>query len=492
MLDALSASLAEERYFDVSIEYAKATPEDILCRITVTNRGPEAALIHLLPQIWFRNTWSWWAGHPHPELHVVGEGAVRANDRHLGQRWWYAEPGNGQAAPFLLCTENETNSERLFGTANASLWCKDGIHEAVVNGRLECVNPALRGTKAAAHYCTSLTPGASFSVRVRFCEHEQGTPFTGFDDLVHLRQTEADAFYTAVQPPQLTEEERGVQRQALAGVLWNKQFYHYIVELWLKGDPAQPSPPPARRHGRNADWTHIDNLDVLSMPDKWEYPWYAAWDLGFHALPMALVDPEGAKAQLILLLREWYMHPNGQLPAYEWALGDANPPVHAWSAWQVYRISREVTGIADTAFLERVFHKLLLNFTWWVNRKDPDGRNVFQGGFLGLDNIGVFDRSKPLPSVRRIDQADGTAWMAMYCLNMLAIALELAQTRPVYEDVATKFFEHFIYIATAFYNLGGQGASLWDETDGFFYDVLHLTDGSTVPMRIRSWGSFRC
>jgi hypothetical protein len=314
----------------------------------------------------------------------------------------------------------------------------------------------------------------------------QTGPFEGIEAVFEKRIAEADEFYTAIQRSDLSDDERRVHRQALAGLLWSKQFYHYSVELWQHGDPAQPPPPKERRKGRNAGWEHLYNLDVLSMPDKWEYPWYAAWDLAFHTLSIALVDQEWAKRQLILLLREWYMHPNGQLPAYEWALGDVNPPVHAWAAWQVYKIDRQITGQADSGFLERVFHKLLLNFTWWVNRKDHDGNNVFQGGFLGLDNIGVFDRSKPLPTGGHIDQADGTAWMAMYCLNMLAIALELASTKPAYEDVATKFFEHFVYIADAINHLSGASVSLWDDDDGFYYDVLHLPDGEFVPLKVRS------
>jgi hypothetical protein len=331
-----------------------------------------------------------------------------------------------------------------------------------------------------------VAPGDQFTVSVRFSNTSHNDPFADFDSVFEQRISEADEFYATIQPPDLSDDERQVQRQAFAGLMWTKQFYHYSVELWLEGDPAQPPPPEIRKEGRNANWTHLYNLDVLSMPDKWEYPWYAAWDLAFHTLPIALIDPEWAKRQLILLLREWYLHPNGQLPAYEWALGDVNPPVHAWAAWQVYNLDRSLTGRNDTGFLERVFHKLLLNFTWWVNRKDHDGNNVFQGGFLGLDNIGVFDRSKPLPTGGHIDQADGTAWMAMYCLNMLAIALELARTRPAYEDVASKFFEHFLYIANAINHLSGTSVSLWDNQDGFYYDVIHLPDGGFVPLRVRS------
>ena len=487
LLDALRDAFNEGRYFDILVEYAKVDQEDILCRISAVNRGPEPAPVHVLPHLWFRNTWSWTPQHPHPQLRALGPSTVYLTDRHLGERWWYVDPQAAHASPLLLFTENETNEERLFQVPNATPYVKDGIHEAVVHGLTDRVNPDQVGTKVAAHFCAVVEPSQTFTVRVRFANAAHADPFGDLDAVFARRIEEANEFYAAVQRPDLTEDERQVQRQALAGLLWTKQFYHYIVELWLKGDATQPPPPEARRRGRNAEWTHLDNLDVVSMPDKWEYPWYAAWDLAFHMLPMALVDPEGAKQQLILLLREWYMHPNGQLPAYEWSLGDVNPPVHAWAAWQVYQISREVSGEADSSFLERVFHKLLLNFTWWVNRKDPDGKNVFQGGFLGLDNIGVFDRSQPLPIGGHIDQADGTAWMAMFCLNMLTIALELAQTRPVYEDVATKFFEHYVYIANAFYNMGGHGVSLWDAQDGFFYDVLHLPDGTFTPLRIRSF-----
>jgi hypothetical protein len=487
LVDALRPAFEEGRYFDVYVEYAKAAQEDILCRITVANRGPDPAPIHVLPHLWYRNTWSWGYGRPRPELRATGPGAVYTEDRHLGERWWAVRADGQSTAPPLLFTENETNTRRLFGWPNASPYVKDGINDAVVHGLANGVNPDGTGTKVAAHLQATVPPGGTFTVHVRFSDVPHDDPFADFDAIFHHRIEEADEFYAAIQPPHLDDDLRQIQRQALAGLMWTKQFYHYSVELWLRGDPAQPPPPEARRHGRNADWPHLYNLDVLSMPDKWEYPWYAAWDLAFHTLPIALIDPEWARRQLILLLREWYMHPNGQLPAYEWALGDVNPPVHAWGAWQVYNVDRALTGRNDTDFLERIFHKLLLNFTWWVNRKDADGNNVFQGGFLGLDNIGVFDRSAPLPTGGHIEQADGTAWMAMYSLNMLAIALELAQTRPAYEDVATKFFEHFMYIANAFYDMGGHGVSLWDDQDGFFYDVLHTSDGTFVPLRIRSF-----
>ncbi len=484
LIDALRDTLEAGRYFDVEIEYAKVDEEDILCRIVATNRGPEAAPIHLLPHVWYRNTWSWEHKHAKPTFRDASTKravVVHGEHRHLGERWWYVEADG--AAPELLFTENETNSERLFGVPNASPYVKDGIHEAVVGGRSEAVNPDHEGTKVAAHAHAVVAPGATFEVRVRYANAKQRRPFAGFDKAFEQRIAEADVFHATLQTPALSEDERRVQRQAFAGLLWTKQFYHYSVELWLDGDPGQPKPPDTR--SRNQEWRHLYNLDVLSMPDKWEYPWFAAWDLAFHMIPTAMLDPEWAKRQLILLLREWYMHPNGQIPAYEWAFGDVNPPVHAWAALRVYKIDRNLRGEADTAFLEKVFHKLLLNFTWWVNRKDHGGHNIFQGGFLGLDNIGVFDRSAPLPGGGRIEQADGTAWMGMYCLNMLAIALELARTKPAYEDVATKFFEHFIAIANAI-NKGCGGQGLWDEEEGFYYDILSLPDGRQFPMKVDS------
>ena len=482
LTDALRDELAEGRYFEVTIEYAKAAQEEVLGRVTILNRGPDPAPLHVLPQVWFRNTWSWGYGRPRPELKALKDGSVYTDHRHLGERWWRVQ---GRDHP-LLFTENETNHQRLFGTPNPGPYVKDAFHQYLIHGREDRVNPERRGTKAAAHLHRTLDPGEEWIVRLHFADREVAQPWSDFGEVFQSRLQEADQFYQAVQRPSLSEDQRLVQRQAFAGLMWTKQFYHYSVKLWLEGDPAGPPPPPERREGRNADWTHLYNLDVLSMPDAWEYPWYAAWDLAFHTLPIAMIDPEWAKRQIILLLREWYMHPNGQLPAYEWALGDVNPPVHAWAAFQVYRITREMTGEADTLFLERVFQKLLLNFTWWVNRVDQDGNNIFQGGFLGLDNIGVFDRSAPLPTGGHLEQADGTAWMGMFSLNMLAIALELARTQPAYEDMATKFFEHFIYIADAINHQYGEGG-LWDEEDGFFYDVIHCPDGSHIPLEIRSF-----
>ncbi len=474
----------EDRYWDVQVEYAKADVDDLLVRITVTNRGPEAAELHLLPTLWFRNTWSWSPGADRPRLAAAAGGAVIAAEHpELGRRWLV-----GEGAPELCFTDNETNTERLWGVPLASPYVKDGINDLVVHGARERVNPARVGTKAAAWYRVRVAAGQAAVVRVRLLDRAPGPDALGeaFEATVARRREEADAFYATVIPPALGADAQGVMRQALAGLLWSKQWYHYDVRRWLEGDPAGPTPPAERRHGRNREWTHLYNEDVISMPDKWEYPWYAAWDLAFHMVPMALVDPDFAKQQLVLFLREWYMHPNGQIPAYEWALGDVNPPVHAWAAWRVYKIEKRVRGRADRAFLERVFQKLLLNFTWWVNRKDAEGMNVFQGGFLGLDNIGVFDRSAPLPTGGRIEQSDGTSWMGMYCLNMLAIALELARENRAYEDVASKFFEHFVYIAHATHHLGGDGQSLWDDQDGFFYDVLQLPDGRRQPLKVRS------
>ncbi len=386
-----------------------------------------------------------------------------------------------------MFTENETNFERLFGVPNAGRFVKDAFHDAIVGGLHDRLNADKRGSKAAAHYTGMVAPGESLTVRTRFTNHPHHDPFGDFDATVERRVAETDEFYQSIQPPGLEEDERRIQRQAFAGLLWTKQFYHYSVELWLDGDPAGPKPPARRKCGRNASWAHVYNLDVLSMPDKWEYPWFAAWDTAFHCIVLARLDPEWAKRQVLLLVREWYMHPSGQLPAYEWDFSDANPPVHARAARRVYEITRDVTGTADTEFLEEVFHKLLLNFTWWVNRKDPEGRNAFQGGFLGLDNIGVFDRSRPnLGEGRRLEQADGTAWMGMYCLDMLAIALELSRTRPAYESIATKFFEHFVAISHAINGFGGE-IGMWDRDDGFYYDVVRVKGGPPLHLKVRSF-----
>ncbi|MBV8400170.1 MAG: glucosidase, partial [Acetobacteraceae bacterium] len=471
----------DNRYFDVTVEYAKAAPEDTLMRVTVRNHGPETARLHLLPQLWARNTWSWTPDAERPLLYARGGGLVEARHPRM-PRFCLAVDG---AAQMLFC-ENETNFRQLYGLAVASP-CKDGINDRIVNGDAGAVSPLQEGTKCAAWYVLDIGPGATTQVRLRFRPGDaEAVDFSDFDAILDLRIAETEAFYAVLQRRIADPDARLVQRQALAGMLWSKQFYCIDIPRWLCGDPAQPPPPVERRHGRNADWQHLNNADIIAMPDKWEYPWYAAWDLGFQCVTLAMVDPDFAKSQIILLTREWYMHPNGQLPAYEWAFGDVNPPVHAWAAWRIYQMDRALTGRADRAFLERVFHKLMLNFTWWVNRKDAEGRNVFQGGFLGLDNIGLFDRSAPLPTGGFINQSDGTAWMAMYTLNLLRIAIELAQQNPVYEDIATKFFEHFLYIANAMANLSGNGIGLWDEQDQFFYDVLSLPAGRRVPLRVRS------
>jgi len=473
----------EDRYFDVFVEYAKADAEDILIKITVANRGPEPARLRVLPTVWFRNTWSWGNPEPRPSLREVA-GAIELNHSSCVKHWLYCD-----GSPELLFTENETNRQRIFNVPESGLRKKDAINNYIVHGNNEALSPLRAGTKASAHYTMEIPAGHSLTIRLRLANLAVPQPaaaFTNFDALFATRKKEADDFYATIIPKSLSPDAKNVMRQGFAGLLWSKQFYHYVVKEWLEGDPGNPPPPPERATGRNHDWLHLYNADVISMPDKWEYPWYAAWDLAFHCVSLALVDPDFAKEQLVLMLREWYMHPNGQFPAYEWALGDVNPPVHAWAAWRVYKIDKKRNGRGDRAFLVRVFHKLLLNFTWWVNRKDADGMNIFQGGFLGLDNIGVFNRSDPLPTGGRIEQSDGTSWMAMYTLNLLAIAMELATKDPAYEDVASKFWEHFIYIAYAMNHLGPDGKGLWDETDGFFYDVLKLPDGGYFPVKIRS------
>ena len=474
-----------DRYFDVVVEYAKADVDDILVKITATNRGPEEASLNLLPTIWFRNTWSWnQNGTAKPTLGSISEGVIELNDRDVGKRRLYCD-----GAPELLFTENDTNTQRLFNFTNGSRYVKDGINDYIIHGNQQAVNPQHTGTKAAANYKLTIAAGETASIRLRLTANnydERQQAFLDFEKIFNRRIHEADEFYQTVIPEHLSPDARLVMRQAFAGMLWSKQFYHYVIEQWLDGDPTTPKPPGERARGRNHEWKHLHNADVISMPDKWEYPWYAAWDLAFHCVPLALVDSEFAKEQLVLMLREWYMHPNGQLPAYEWAFGDVNPPVHAWAAWRVYKIEKKRRGVGDTVFLKRIFQKLLLNFTWWVNRKDADGMNIFQGGFLGLDNIGVFDRSAPLPTGGHIAQSDGTSWMAMYALNLLAIAMELAKEDPSYEDVASKFWEHFLYIAHAMNNRGDDEIRLWDEQDGFFYDVLHLPEGKPFPMKVRS------
>src|SRR5215472_4714160 len=489
-----------DRYFDVFVEYAKATAEDILISITAHNRGPEVAKLHILPTLWFRNTWSWDHDSQRPTITRALEsqdGAViEVGHATYGKRWLLCE-----GSPELLFTENETNHERLFGVPNRSRYVKDGINNYMVRGAREAVNPELTGTKCAAHYPLRVERGTTAKIRLRLTDQSptivrrsapavvvEGISSFGkeFDELFARRRQEADTFYAMRVRSHLGEDAARVQRQAFAGMLWSKQFYHYDLKRWLTGDPAGPPPPQERAYGRNHEWAHLYNDDIISMPDKWEYPWYASWDLAFHCVTLATIDPDFAKEQVLLFQREWYMHPNGQIPAYEWALGDVNPPVHAWAAWRVYKIEKRIRGHADRKFLARAFQKLLLNFTWWVNRKDAEGMSVFQGGFLGLDNIGVFDRSAPLPTGGCLEQADGTAWMALYCLNMLAIAMELASEDPTYEDVASKFWEHFLYIANAINHLGSDGTGMWNEEDGFFYDVLHMPDDGHVPLKVRS------
>ncbi len=507
----------DDRYWDVFVEYAKASPDDVLMRVTVHNRGPETATIHLLPQLWFRNTWSWKENSPKPVMREH-KGSIVAEHAEFGTYRL-----NCDATPTLLFCDNETNPRRHGSAPDAPGFFKDAFHDYVVHGKTDAVNPQRTGTKAGALYQLTIPAGGTAQICLRLVS-ERGLqpastsnlagdaketsaaftksrrsglksalqPFADFNAIFTDRTNEADKFYQHLQDGITSTDERLVHRQAIAGMIWSKQFYYLDVFKWLKGDPTQPLPPAERKNGRNAEWTHLNNSTVMSMPDKWEYPWYAAWDLAFHAIPLALVDPHFAKQQLLVLTREWYMHPNGQFPAYEWNFSDVNPPVHAWATWRVFQMDRKhrreknPADKGDVEFLERVFHKLLLNFTWWVNRKDTQGRNIFQGGFLGLDNIGVFDRSAPLPMGGHINQADGTSWMAMYCVNMLRISLELAQHNRVYEDIATKFLEHFLDIAAAINGVGEGMLGLWDEKDEFYYDHLNLADGQNFPMKVRS------
>jgi hypothetical protein len=474
---------AEDRYFDVFVEYAKTDAEDVLMRVTVHNRGPEAASLVLLPHVWFRNTWSWGRDSHKPELSRASATRLLATHYTLGT----FQIDFDQPEEFLF-TENETNVRRVFNSGAGDGYFKDAFHDYVVHGAKKAVNPANKGTKAAGLYRLNLAPGANATVRMRMrpTPSSSSDAFANFDQVFTDRLHEADEFYEGVHAGLNNEDARRVQRQALAGMLWNRQCYHYNVFDWLQGDPGQPPPPKQRHDGRNHDWQHLNGDEVLSMPDKWEYPWFAAWDLGFHCVALSLIDPEFAKRQLVLLGREWYMQPNGQFPAYEWNFGDVNPPVYAVAGWRIYRLEQMRTGKGDRKFLERVFHKLMLNFMWWVNREDEQGRNIFQGGFLGLDNIGVFDRSQPLPTGGTVNQSDGTAWMAMYALNLMRIALELAREDSIYEDAASKFFEHFLYIARAMSDIAGEGIGLWDETDNFYYSVLSLPNGQNVPIRLRS------
>jgi hypothetical protein len=480
----------QDRYFDVFVEYAKESPEDILIQITIWNRGPDVAGLHVLPTLWFRNSWSWLTGAQRSLLEQVGD-TVKAVDSRLGERHLYCED-----EPTLLFTENETNTQRVFGIPNRSPYVKDSINNYVVHGQKDAVNPENKGTKVAAHYQVTVQPGACKVLRLRLTDRAPGafahgngkssTPLgTEFDKMLEARHKEADEFYDEVIPKSLSADQANLMRQALAGMLWSKQFYHYDVDKWLEERGSDPFMAQRKQAPRNDQWHHMYNGDIISMPDKWEYPWYAAWDLAFHVVALTLVDPDFGKQQLKLMLRERYMHPNGQIPAYEWNFGDVNPPVHAWSTMFTYRLEKVKTGKGDTEWLKSSFQKLLLNFTWWVNRKDRTGRNVFEGGFLGLDNIGVFDRSAPLPTGGYLEQADGTAWMALFCQNMLEIATELAKTDSDYADMCLKFVEHFLWIASSMMHLGGD-TSMWDEEDGFFYDVLRLPDGKAQRLKVRS------
>jgi hypothetical protein len=514
-----SGALAQDRFFDIEIEYAKAAPDDILIRVNATNCGPDPATLHLLPTIWFRNTWSWGRDNQKPNLQESARsggqlGVVEASHPAIGSYFLYCE-----SPERLLFTDNESNLARLWNVPNPTPFVKDSINDCIVRHNAGLVNPNRVGTKAAAHYRFTLAPNESRSIRLRLTSAALGSardprpsvgdpssenpvsrvevrgessalpvqnPFAEFDTTFTARSMEADAFYAELAPSCLSREHAAIQRQAFAGMLWNKQFYHYIVQQWLEGDPGQPPPPLERKDGRNADWGHLYNDRIMSMPDKWEYPWYASWDLAFHCITLAVVDPQFAKGQLDLICREWYQHPNGKIPAYEWNFGDVNPPVIAWAAFRVYQIERKQTGKGDRAFLETIFHKMLIAFTWWVNRKDSGGRNIFQGGFLGLDNIGVFDRNEEFADGSHLEQSDGTSWMGMFSLNLMRIALELARDNPVYENIATKFFEHFLGIAAAMNNVGGKGIGLWDDADEFYYDVLRTPGGRYLPLRVRS------
>jgi hypothetical protein len=497
------------RYFDVIAEYAKAGPDDILIRVIVANRGAEPATLHLLPTLWYRNTWVWGCKHDgcwiKPTIRQENDSTLVGEHVSFGRHHLVVDRGPDGKLPQFLSTENETNTRKLYGVDNWTSYVKDAFNEYLIHGKADPINPKHTGTKVGAHYRLDVPAGKEVMVRLRLfagaglegpAPSEPLSKTRGaagaapsslldkdFDRIFAERSREADEFYTARLPKDLTTEERRVARQAYAGLLWSKQFYHYIVRDWLEGDPNQPPPPASRMNGRNAEWLHLYNRDVISMPDKWEYPWFAAWDLAFHLIPFATVDPQFAKDQLTLFLREWYMHPNGQIPAYEFALGDVNPPVHAWACWRVYKMTG-ARGERDRLFLSRTFQKLIINFTWWVNRKDADGKNIFGGGFLGLDNIGVFDRSKPLPTGGHLEQADGTAWMAFYCATMLSMALELAKDNPATEDMASKFFEHLVAITDAMNTLGGHG--LWDDEDGFSYDQLHV-NGTHIRSRCARW-----
>ncbi|MEM1136510.1 MAG: glucosidase [Bacteroidota bacterium] len=472
----------KDEYFDVFIEYAKHAEEDILIKITVHNRSKKKAPLHLLPTLWFRNTWRWGYDGYRPNLRKTPQ-KDRIDIDYQGFPGYHLRYEGG-AKP-LFC-ENDTNRELLYNQPNLVKYTKDGINDFVVNGAVDAVNPDLEGTKCALHYNFDIPAKKSVTIKLRLKNTLAYGSFDHFDEIFELRKKEADTFYAYLQEGVKSSDLRAIQRQAYAGMVWSKQYYYYHVDQWLKGDPATGKPPENRWQGRNGRWRHLYNSNIISMPDKWEYPWYAAWDLAFHCVPLARLDPSFAKRQLLLMLREYYMHPNGQIPAYEWNFSDVNPPVHAWGAWKVYLIEKEMTGKADIDFLATIFHKLLMNFTWWVNQKDSEGNNLFEGGFLGLDNIGVFDRSHSLPTGGRMEQADGTAWMAMYALNMLRIALEISQVRPHYQEMASKFFEHFLGISAAMFNIGKEHVDLWDDEDEFYYDVIHPENQPGSRLKVRS------
>ena len=472
----------DNRYFDVFIEYAKADADDILIQITACNRGPDDATLHVLPQLWFRNTWAWGYNDTRPRLSVGPQRTIHASHKTLGNKCLFCDQ-----EPDLLFCNNETNTQRLYGSLSGEQYVKDGINNYLIHGDHEAINPGMQGTKAAAHYVLTIPAGQEQTVRLRLADPTLKKPFASFNPMLKTRRQEADAFYQTLQGNTADDDVRRVQRQALAGMLWNKQFYYYDVARWLDGDPAYPAPSASRKTGRNSDWVHFHTASILSMPDNWEFPWFAAWDLAFHCITLTLLDPAFAKQQLTLLTDTYFMGSEGQLPAYENNFSGTNPPVHAWAAYRMYQMDQQRNeGRGDTAFLATIFHKLLINFTWWVNRKDRNDRNIFQGGFLGMDNLGVFDRNAPLPTGGYIEQADGTAWMAMYALNMMRIALELNQKNPVYEDLAVTFFEHFLSIAGAMTNLGNEGVDLWDDEDGFYYNVLRTPDKALTTLKVRS------
>ena len=471
----------EDQYFDVFIEYAKADPEDILIRITVNNHSKEKAALNILPTIWFRNTWAWGYDNYIPSMYGISNNTIDIQHKILGQYFLHCENSNE-----LLFCDNETNCTKLYDFQDGKKYCKDGINEYIIH-QVKSINPDRGGTKAAANYDIVVSPNQSSIIRLRLCKKHDGDTFRDFDKIFNQRIEEANNFFAELQKDIQAEDEKMVQRQAFAGLLWGKQFYYYNVDRWLKGDPSEPPPAEQRLQGRNKEWRHLNNEDIISMPDKWEYPWYAAWDLAFHCISLALIDPVFAKGQLVKLTHEWYMHPNGQLPAYEWSFSDVNPPVHAWATWRVYEIEKKSNnGVGDTQFLETIFHKLLINFTWWVNRKDKEGNNIFEGGFLGMDNIGIFDRNMQFPDGVVLEQSDATSWVAMYSLNLMRIALELAKTNSVYQDMASKFFEHFLYIAGAMESMGEDNAGLWDQEDEFYYDNINYSDGKRLKLKIRS------